>query len=155
MRSAISKTFGMLWLMRMMPRPLSRIFPHEPQNLIGLANTERRGGLVEDHHLASERTRPRHRHRLPLPPGQGLDGLVDVLQGADPEALDVVARVLFHRLRVEHPKDTPEETFAPNLTCQVQVAGDIERGRDREGLIDGFDSCLAGVLGLPEVDGLA
>ena len=47
MRSATSNTLGMLWLIRMTGRPLSRTSLDHLQHLVGLLDAQRGGRLVE------------------------------------------------------------------------------------------------------------
>ena len=67
MRSAISNTCGMLWLIRITGRPLSRTSLDQLEHLPGLLDAERGGRLVHDHELARPRRGAGHRRR----PGAG------------------------------------------------------------------------------------
>jgi len=134
---------------------LSRICRTSPSTWFGLADAQRGCRLVEDHDLAAERAGAGDGHRLALATGEGLDCLVDVLQGRNAEALDVLGRVALHRLRVEHPQTAPEEALAPDLAREVEVARDVERRCDGEGLVDRLDAGETGVRRRAEPDVVA
>src|SRR5699024_4685990 len=102
----------------------------EAEHLRRLAYTERGGRLVEDGHLAAERSGAGHRDDLALTSRERLDRLVDVLQRADAEALDVLLGMSAHRLGVQHPQHRAGESRSPDLTGEVEVAGDVEGRRD-------------------------
>jgi hypothetical protein len=77
----------------------------QPEHLTGLPDAERGRRLVQDHHLPAEGGRPSHGDRLLLSAGKRLDRLVDVLQGADAQVVDVVLGLPLHPAGVEHPQD--------------------------------------------------
>ncbi|MDT4936440.1 MAG: hypothetical protein QOG80_111, partial [Pseudonocardiales bacterium] len=51
-----------------------------------------------------------------------------------------------HLTGVEHPQHRAEHALAADLAGKKQIAGDVERRRDRQGLVDGFDAGVASVL---------
>ena len=64
-------------------------------------------------------------------------------------------RMPLHRRGVEHPEDGAEGARPADLAGEEHVAGDVERRRDGEGLVDGLDPGLAGLLRAAEGDPLA
>ena len=81
MRSATSKTWGMLWLMRTMGRPAPLHVQDQFQHAARFLDAKGGGRLVHDHDPAAESGGPRHGDALALAAGEGFDRLVDVLDG--------------------------------------------------------------------------
>src|SRR6185436_9956856 len=71
---------------------------------------------------------------------------------ADLELLQVARRLPAHRPFREHAQDEPERSPPPGLSSQEDVRGDVERGSDREILIDGLDACAARIAWRTEAD---
>jgi hypothetical protein len=98
---------------------------------------------------------PRHRDRLALPAGERLDGLGHVLQRADAEGRHLVLGPLAHPAAVEHPEHRPHDAGLAHLAAEEEVARDVERGRDRQGLVDRLDAGGARLDGAAERDPVA
>ncbi len=130
-RSATSKTCGMLWLMRMTGRPRVAKVADELEDLARFLDPECGRRLVEDDDLAPERGGPGDRDRLALAAGQRLDRLRDVLDRPDPEVLELLAGAPLHRSVVEHPQHAAERPRSPDLASEEHVRGDVEGGRKR------------------------
>jgi hypothetical protein len=56
---------------------------------------------------------------------------------------------------VEHPEHRAEDAGLAFLAAEEQVVGDVEAGRDRQGLVDGLDAGGAGVHRRAEMHRLA
>ena len=102
MRSATSKTCGMLCEISTIGRPRERTSRISSSTRAAFLDAERRRRLVEDDDLRAEGRGARHRHALALAAGQRLHRLVDVLDGHQAEFGELVAGDLFHRRPVEH-----------------------------------------------------
>ena len=122
------------------------------EHLAGFADAQRRGGLVQDDDPGAERGRAGDRDGLALPAGQGLHLLGDVLDRADPEVLELLPGLGPHAAGVEHAEDPAQRALVPDLAAEVEVAGDIQGGGDREGLVHGLDPGLPGIGGALELD---
>ena len=61
-------------------------------------------------HAAAERGGAGHGHPLALSAGQRLDGLLDALDGSDPEVAHVTTGLVAHEPVVEHPKHASQRT---------------------------------------------
>ena len=72
-----------------------------------------------------------------------------------PSFCDGVAGPLAHALLVEHPQHRAERPRPALLAGEVEVARDVERRDDGQGLVDRLDAGLAGVLRPLEVDRFA
>ena len=66
MRSAISNTYGMLWLIRMTGEPAVAHLADQLEHHVAFLDAERGGRLVHDDHVPRERGAARHRHALAL-----------------------------------------------------------------------------------------
>jgi hypothetical protein len=86
-----------------------------------------------------------------LSAGEGLDGLGHVLQRADAQLGHGRAGVAAHPVLVDHPQDGAQDPGPAPLAAQVEIAGDVEGRRHREGLVDGLDAGVQRVLRSPEV----
>ena len=106
-RSAISNTCGMLWLIRITGRPVVAHALDQLEHLAGLLDAERGGRLVHDHELARPRGGARHRDALALAARERLHRLAHGAD-ADLQALHLPDGLLLLALVVEHPQDAPE-----------------------------------------------
>ena len=129
--------------------------PDELEYSVAFLDAEGCGRLVEDHDLAAESGGTRDGHRLTLTTRQRLDGLGDVLQRANAELVEGSLGVAAHPRRVHHPQDRSERAGASTLASEEKVAGDVERGSDRERLVDGLDAGGTSLLRSFEQDRLA
>ena len=133
------------------PHPLDQL-----QHLPGLAHAERSGGLVEDDHLGPECRGTGDRDRLALATRECLQPLAYVLDGGDPELVELLARLGAHPTGVELAKHTAQRTAHPLLAAEEHVACDVERGGHGERLVDRFDARPARLsVGLLNDDRLA
>ena len=98
------------------------------------------GRLVEDDHLASERSCPRHGDSLSLAARKCLDGLAGALRGPYAEDLQVLDSLGTNALCVQHAEDISENPCFPDLTTEIEIAGDVESRRQCERLEHGLDS---------------
>ena len=85
MRSATSKTCGMLWLIRMTGRPRARTSAISSSTWRALLDAQRGGRLVHDDDAAAEGGGAGNGDALALAAGQRLDRLVDVLDRHEAE----------------------------------------------------------------------
>ena len=141
MRSATSKTCGMLWLIRTIGRPLPLHVEDQLQHLARFLDAERRRRLVHDDDPAAEGGGAHHGHALALAAGERLDRLVDVLDGHQAERVELLrappsASSAGRAVR----NQSPEEARLAPLAAEEQVVGDRERRRQREVLVDGLDA---------------
>ena len=60
-----------------------------------------------------------------------------------------------HLLGVEHPQHGAEWALAADLPRQEEIAGDVQRRRNGQGLVDRLDPGVARVLRTPEMNLLA
>src|SRR6266516_1987406 len=115
------------------------------QHLAGLADAQGGGRLVQDDDLGAERGRARDRDGLALAAGQGLHLLGDVLDGADPEVFELIPGLGPHAAGVELAEDLAQRALVPDLPAEVEVAGDVQGGGDRAGLVHGLDAGQPGI----------
>src|SRR6516225_9361847 len=120
-----------------------------------LLDAQRRRRLVHDDHAPREGGRSRNRDALALTARQRLDRLVDVLDRHQSELVELIARKLLHGGAVETAKQAPDWPGRANLAPEEHVVRDRQGGREREVLVDGFDSRLARVDRGAKMHGLA
>ncbi len=152
MRSATSHTCGMLWLIRITPRPRSRSD--------STSRSTWADSLTPSAAVGSSRT-------TTLPPNAAARATATAWRcppERDSTATDMFCTVemprsqhrllgpLAHALLVEHAEHAPQRSGATLLAGEVEVGGDVERRGDGEGLVDGLDPGLPGVLRTLEGD---
>ena len=125
------------------------------EHVRGLLDAERRGRLVEDDHLAAERRGAGHGHALALTAGERLDLLGDVLDRHDPQVGHLLLGLGLHLRAVELAEDLAHDARRARLAAEEQVVGDVQRGRDRQRLVDGLDPVRARIQRRAHVDRLA
>ena len=121
---------------------------------VRLLDAQRRGRLVHDHHVPREGRAARHRDTLALAAGKRLDRLT---HGIDPDLEILHMGVGFspHASLVQHAKQRPRDAWPADFASEEDVLGDIERGRQRKILVDGFDPMAPGVERTAELHGRA
>ena len=130
MRSAISKTCGMLWLTRMIPSPFAAQVLDQRQYLSGLADAEvtavgssRISTLLPKAAALATATAWR------CPPESVSTAWIHVLQSANTQVGQVTLGLPPHRPSVEQAQHRAEQSGAPLLAGQEQVARDVQRRR--------------------------
>ena len=154
MRSATSQTCGMLWLIRMIDRPLSRscltMSSTMPDSLTPRAavGSSRTTTLLPN--AAARATATAWR----WPPERvSTAWLMFWMVWMPRSCTDCPARFSMPFLSSIRSTE-PERALATLLAGEVEVARDVERGDDGQLLVDRLDAGLAGVLRLLEVDRL-
>ncbi len=143
MRSATSKTCGMLWLIRMIGRP--RFFTSS------ISSSTLRDSLTPSAAVgssmmidpAAEGGGARHRDALALAAGQRLDRLVDVLDGQQAERVEMLARLAAACRRGRAGGRRRRRSGLPPFAAEEEVVGDRQRRRQGEVLVDGLDAGVA------------
>ena len=152
MRSATSKTCGMLCEMSTIGRPRALHVEDQLEHAARFLDAERRRRLVHDDDLGAEGGGARHRHALALAAGQGFHRLVDVLDGHQAEFGELVARDLLPwPARSSMRNHWPSEPGLRDLAAEEHVVGDRQRRRQREVLVDRLDAGVARLHGRAEL----
>ena len=154
MRSAISNTCGMLWLIRITGSPLSRTrlmssstWPDSltPSAAVGSSMIT----SLRAHAAARATATP---WRWP-PDSVSTAWLIERMPIC--RRLHLLVGLLPLALVVEHAQDAAQRTRAPLLATEEQVGRDVQRRRHREVLVDRLDARLARVVRGLEVHLLA
>ena len=134
MRSATSKTCGMLWLIRTIGRP--RFFTSS------ISSSTLRDSLTPSAAVGSSMMMTRlpkaaaraHRHALALAAGERLDRLADVLDGQQPERVQMLGapRAACRRGRAGGRR-CPSGPGLPRLAAEKQIVGDRQCRRQAQG----------------------
>src|SRR5439155_11110580 len=94
---------------------------------------------------AAEGGRPDHGDALALAARQGLDRLLDVLDGQQAERVEMAARLLLHKAAIERAEQLADQPGLASLPPEEQVVDDRQRRRQRQMLVDRLDAGRPGV----------
>ena len=150
MRSATSKTSGMLWLIMITAAPDWRTRIISLQHHLRLAHAEGGRGLVHDHHFVAPGRGPRHGDRLALTTGECEYRLPHCGQ-AYLQAGHLLGGSSAHGAVVEEA-NLPQGTGDACLAAEKEVRGDVEMGRESQILKYSLDAVPARILRRMEDD---
>ena len=150
MRSATSKTSTRLWLITTTPSPRSRRRRIRSSTWAVCGDAERRGRLVEQHHLGLAQQRAGDGDLLALAAGEGAD-LAAQAGDRHREVGEQLAGPVLHPRLVELARDGagPGRDL---LAAEEEVGDDVEVVAEGEVLVDGRDPQRRRVLGLGDRD---
>ena len=95
------------------------------QDVFGFPDAERGGRFVHDHQHFSEHGGTCDGDRLPLPTGETLHRLSDVLNGGDAERVELFLCLGSHRIAIVYVQP-PQQTAATDFAAQKKIGRDVE-----------------------------
>ena len=144
MRSATSKTSGMLWLISTTARPVLAHALDLVEHVARLDDAERGGRLVHEDDLARPGDRAADRDALALAAGHVGDGRA-VSWIRTPRSRERLVAAAPH-LRLVEEAEPAQRAGAQQLAAEEHVRRRVDLGRQREVLVDGLDPELARLL---------